>query len=564
MGLLEPAPAATAVVAQGGAPAPCLRRRLLLGAAAALVLLIGAVAAAILHLCDGRFFYSFDDAYISLNVGWHLAHGTYGVNAGEAASPCSSILYPLLLAAFAWCPWQALVPLFVNTAAALATGLVFAAALLRYGIVAKPKDVPDAVLLVLLLCLATDTVALVFTGLEHSLHLLVSVFVVLRLARAIEEDRVSPSLVAAVVLLPLLRFEGIALALLVIMALLVVGHWRPALVAALGIAATIGLYMAAMHRIGLPLLPSSVLAKSPIARQAAAGTGTGIGAGAAMAAAILANLMARLRSGTVPVLVVVVPAVLVAALVIAHPLRRAFRPAVPAVSPPVMTLRREMVFALVVAGAQMAQLMFGQQWNRYDAYATAISLMGILVLWRRHLCRLIAAGGPGRWGIFAAALLVVGHFFIGTAVAPFAARGNYELQYQMHRFAAEFYRAPVAVNDLGLVSYHNPYYVLDLWGLGSEAARRARQNPSADPHWMDRLAHAHRVGVAMIFDDWFAGAIPANWQRLAVLRAPHVPDILSFYATSPPAAAAALAALRRFRASLIPGTSLTIADVPNR
>jgi hypothetical protein len=59
-----------------------------------------------------------------------------------------------------------------------------------------------------------------------------------------------------------------------------------------------------------------------------------------------------------------------------------------------------------------------------------------------------------------AALLMLNRGYVkGTLETPLAGRGVYEQQYQMHRFAVEFYKRPVAVNDLGWVSYRNPNYV---------------------------------------------------------------------------------------------------------
>ena len=126
------------------------------------------------------------------------------------------------------------------------------------------------------------------------------------------------------------------------------------------------------------------------------------------------------------------------------------------------------------------------------------------------------------------------------------ARNIYEQQYQMHRLAAEFYRAPVAVNDLGQVSYRNPYPVLDLWGLGSEEARRARLGAPASP-WMDELARRHDVGFAMIYAECFP-AVPASWVPVARLRlgSPRetvAGDAVTFYATGRDRVAAIDAAL---------------------
>lgn len=72
----------------------------------------------------------------------------------------------------------------------------------------------------------------------------------------------------------------------------------------------------------------------------------------------------------------------------------------------------------------------------------------------------------------------------------------------MHRFAVDYYGKPVAVNDLGYVSFRNDHYVLDLAGLGSLRALACREK-GCGPNWMNALAKAHDVDLAMIYPDWF-------------------------------------------------------------
>jgi hypothetical protein len=94
-----------------------------------------------------------------------------------------------------------------------------------------------------------------------------------------------------------------------------------------------------------------------------------------------------------------------------------------------------------------------------------------------------------------------------------------------------------------------------------------RANAASDPTWLARLVASRGVGVVMIYDQWFAGQIPASWRRIAELQAAHrmtAPfDTVDFYATSAEATPDALAALRDFAREIAPGTRLTIADPRN-
>jgi hypothetical protein len=141
-----------------------------------------------------------------------------------------------------------------------------------------------------------------------------------------------------------------------------------------------------------------------------------------------------------------------------------------------------------------------------------------------------------------------------TFLSPWAGRGIYEQQFQMHRFVQDYYRRPVAVNDLGWVSYRNPHYVLDLLGLASESVRATRMREPL-PGWPEVFTRAHGVGLAMIYTPWFAQVLPASWQPVAQLHVAHEPvtapfGTVTFYATSTAAAPAVLAALHEFAATL--------------
>ncbi len=157
-------------------------------------------------------------------------------------------------------------PALINTAAALATAALLADAFCRLGIVTQEAQIRRASVLVVVLCIAINCVGLIFAGLEHSLHLLTSIAVVLGLASVLDGRAASRWLIFGIVLLPLWRFEGLPLAGLAILALAAVGQYRAAAVALSAVAVTLGSYVAAMLIMGLPPLPSSVLVKSELAR----------------------------------------------------------------------------------------------------------------------------------------------------------------------------------------------------------------------------------------------------------------------------------------------------------
>lgn len=528
------------------------QRRLCAIVVAAMAMLLAAIGAAIIGLCHGHLIYTYDDPYISLALSQQIAHGHYGLNPNEVSSPSSSILFPFLLACFARFSWQEWVPALLNAVAASGTAALIASEMYRLGVPDQPRPIARVAILTLTLCTACSVLESVYIGLEHSWHIFTCVAVVTGLSRLADDDRVTGwLLVLAIVLLPLWRFEGALLAVVSILALALLRRWQLSLIAALGIGLTLGAYAATMHRFGLPMLPNSVLLKSDVAREAFGGT---LGFLTLMKI-MLHRAVASVHSPEAW------PVIALIGVVAAHPILRALRRR-ELQGPYRMSLGREALFATVILSVLVAHVLLGA-WGRYEYYALATGVMGAVILWHRAIAALLADGSTALFAATVAMTLGVGNFFVmNTLKTPVASLAIFEQQYQMHRFAVDFYQAPVAVNDLGWVSYRNPNYVLDLVGLGSESTRLLLMNGQATPGWVGRLVATHRVGLAMIYDSWFAAQIPEHWRRVAVLKSAHRVNApfnsVSFYATSSESIDPALQALKAFQAVTPAGTTLTV------
>lgn len=173
---------------------------------------------------------------------------------------------------------------------------------------------------------------------------------------------------------------------------------------------------------------------------------------------------------------------------------------------------------------------------------------------------------PGRLavvgGAFASLLLVGALYIRNTVLVPQAASNVFLQQMQMRRFIQDFYKGAVAVNDLGLTSYHNPYPVLDLAGLGSEQARLMMVR-HARPDEYQALLASKDVHLAMVYQEWFPDSIPAGWTKVGTLsllgrRVSAGEADVQFYATDPPTADRVRQELVSFKPSLPPGVTLTI------
>ncbi|SNT19267.1 hypothetical protein [Tropicimonas sediminicola] len=489
------------------------RGRLRLPAVSLASVLLGFAALQIAaYLNAGVFEYPLDDVYIHLAVAEQIAAGGYGVNPGEYASAASSPLYPLLLVPLAGTEAQRFLPLAWNIAALAACGWLWGRILVQAGYEDLRRGTGLA--LAILVPLVINLPGLAFAGMEHSLHAAASLAVVFGLLVLLDEDRVSPLLILGILLGPAMRFEGLALSLLAAGVLMLRGRWLTGLASAAGALAIVGLFMWFLSSLGLDPLPSSVQAK------------LGNDELSNDLAGVIVGLIRAFEGHNIWIMIAALSAT--AAMPFAAPELR-------------QSPRRWLLLVLFLAlGAHAVAGKLGWM-NRYEGYVLAAATAGLLALAARSgpLARFLAV-----LPVIAAGAVYAPHF---VHHYPTATRTIDRQQAQMARFAKEFHREPVAVNDLGRVAWGNPDYVLDIWGLGSLAALDYRQNGGPE-HWVDLLAQQHGVELAMIYDDWFGGDIGPDWVRLGQLELSgpwHYsakPEV-AFYATSPEAAGALRAKL---------------------
>jgi hypothetical protein len=484
-----------------------------------------------IYLCNGRLVFTLDDPYIHLAVADHIRSGGYGVNGSEFSSPSSSIVWPYLIVLTEALHLGAFGPLLINAIAASTTVLAFLRILEAAGFVDHQREKLLSFAIAVLAIFVVSAIALPMTGMEHSLHVWASIVTFGGLTEAARGR--SPTFVhfAALILLPLIRFEGAAFAVAAIAGFALLGERRFAAWAAIVIFCSLVGYFALMAFRGLPLLPSSVLLKSRIAETAYEGSNA--------FDSILHNLSASLNNPYGFRLVLLGLALAWGTWLLRFD-------------------RSVLAVCAAVLAAVGAHLAFGQyDWfHRYEVYIVALAALALFYA-GAHVKPLLSAPQwtAARLGI----VWLVGFGstpYISAALeTPFASRGIYEQQYHMSLFAQQLYGRPVAVNDLGLVAYKNPNFVLDLWGLGSERVRKAKLAGQYGPMEMAALAEEYHVGLAMIYDSWFPQGVPASWKKVAVLHTTPVTGAggdVSFYRTPAAEAEEVAKALKSFRSILPP------------
>ena len=291
---------------------------------------------------------------------------------------------------------------------------------------------------------------------------------------------------------------------------------------------------------GLPWLPSSVLAKSELV------SSTGV---AGALAEVGSNILEQVSK----------PAVLsvtVLTLLLARLHRVGRRPE---------TARNDRLYLIFLGGILAAHLVAGKHGQgRYETYLLLAGLLVLLWVFRDSLAGLWARHPRRVAWLLILATLVSGYRQVDfTFRAPAYARLVQDTNGQMRRFAVDHWRDGVAVNDVGWVSYRNPHYVLDLWGLANEPARRMRRS-AEDLAWAERLVQEREVALVIVFEDWFRhiGELPSSWEPLARLERGH-PALgsckpLSLFLTDPTRRSEALAALRAFGTTLPDSVELVL------
>lgn len=481
----------------------------------------------LLETAGGLFSYVLDDAYIHLALSENLMKGHYGVNLEEYSAPSSSILWSFLMAPVAQWQWS---PLVVNIALS-GLGLYLWNAQIQRFFPGREFATLTFALNISFIAFA-NLIGVTFTGMENVLQMVIALGICSGCFQLLAHNAPSKWLILAIIIAPLARYETITLSCLALALLFCKGHRILALATALAMLAPLVGFSLYLDSLGLGLLPSSISAKST-ALQSSALKST------------LLNLYDNLYepSGT-----------LLLALLLPFVWRglQLWR------KNPLITL-----LTLILAGAVVAHLALARlgNWGRYEVYIWVSLLVSLLYVFQRPIRGWFRQPEFSRAFAYLAlaCFTVIGaKRSIVTSLSNHIGGANIALQqYQMHRFTTEFWKKPVAVNDLGWVAYNNDHYVLDLWGLANHEALEMRQ--SNTPNFLDALTNQHNVKLAMVYKDWFSKELLQHWTLVGEL---HFPEDLrrmtsaerhvQFYATDDDAVFSIRSQLKRF-AQTIPG-----------
>ncbi|MGC1782711.1 MAG: hypothetical protein WA708_09345 [Acidobacteriaceae bacterium] len=457
------------------------------------------------RLSGGQEFYALDDAYIHASIARHLVQdGNFGISPHAFAAASSSILWPLLPALCFWLfGVHAIIPLLLNAVFSLLT--LWAAGYWLW------KLVPSAsatmiVGLQLVLLASIPLLTLTFTGMEHTMQVLLTLWFLFLSARFLHrpvEAHLSNLrhrtawLCLSAFLLVGSRYEGAfvvaAAALLLVLqkrfrvacGLLLAGSMAPVLFGIFSI----------VH--GSHFLPNSLLLKAAVRE-----------ARHPFQLRIIAELLSGYAwiSGTLPLLVV-------GMFLLFRRWNRGDNYSIGSIA----------VFVFVFScGLHLDLAKLGWMW-RYEAYLIASGIFALFVAAAENMT--IASDDISRRRPAAVAVLVICGLASlsfravqGTAAILPSIETIYDQQFQMAQFAREYYaRDPIIANDVGAISFLGDHRMIDVFGLGSIAVTNSRINHRYTPATLNAIALRGKASVAMVYSNWvrsLTGGMP-HWTKVA-------------------------------------------------
>ncbi len=461
----------------------------------------------------GHFTYVLDDPYIHMAMAKNFAQcGVLGITNRGFTSASSSPLWTLLLSLVYF--------LFgVNEISPFILNIILGSFIVFFTYVFLRKDNLNSLSIftaLLSIVFFTPLPAMIFIGMEHTLHILITLTFVYLSSKMLSKETwtVSESslLLLLAFFLPMARYEGLFLILVVVV--LFVLKRRPyysflLLCTAILPIAIYGL-ISVLH--GWFFLPNSILLKGNIPELSLTGIGT-----------FLYAVAAKIKRKEI---IGIMFALLLITFIFQQAMRTDLKSA-PIPSQKQKTFWKNSIVMFTIFFAMVfLHLLFADLglFYRYEAYIVATGILAISIAIHENLSKV-----PSNIKLSKQANSLIIALLILPLLLPLLKRGTnslrkipqaatniYEQQYQMGLFLRQFYTGEsVAANDIGAINYLAPINCLDLWGLASLEVAEAKRNRCYNTQKIYDLARQKKVKLAIVYDSWFKsyGGIPPQWVR---------------------------------------------------
>lgn len=453
---------------------------------------------AILIINSGLMVYTLDDAYIHLAISKNLTeYSVFGVTRYGFSSSSSSPIWNLIISAvFILTGVSDLVPLVLNVfAASVAVVILY--------VLLKDTEMNSRYLTVVLISVIffTSLPGLVFTGMEHTFHVVFSIVLFVLAARILSLGEASTRsqlllMLVATFFASAFRIETVFLALPVACLFLLRRKWVYALAV---------LFMAALPWIaygivsvqnGWLLISNSLLVKSVNAMDEGVSFFFVRGIGSLLVSPhLIALLLASIK----------------------------------------LTSAREYgfwhinnVLKLIFVPTLLLHVLLGRVgwFFRYEAYLVAIGVIAISIQGHQFISNLdlsslwmsLKGRSLEKKRLYALGFVILfvaplaGRGVLAVVWTPLASNNIYEQQYQMGLFLNRFYTGEtIMVNDIGCVNYLSDIVCVDKWGIGTLDIGEALLNGSMSATMLQNIATERGVKIAIVYADRY---IPDDWEQV--------------------------------------------------
>jgi hypothetical protein len=489
-------------------------------------IIVATVFALLYSKNQAHFSYTFDDTYIHLAMVKNLVnHGVWGIHSAGFTSTSSSPLWTLLLALIYYTTGLIeLVPFILNI-------IICSLIIISVNNFLTKKNIQPIFLFPILLSIIffTPLPFLVFSGLEHPLHILLTIFFVHLSGKILSAEKTQSKeyllLLVVSFFITISRYEALFLVFIVSLLFVVRRRYSQSLLLIFVGISPITIYGIISLINGWYFLPNSVLLKGTIPDfKSLQGIFDLIGyTGYKQLISNLPTLFLILISLTV--------------FFIKYTREKKLWKD--------YTIMLIILIITILLHVQFGKLGF----NRYEAYLISLGFYVLAsagcdgYLSAKFSLRISANTLPKYLAIILFSAIIFMPFITRGRSAlvylPNAANNIYEQQYQMGLFLNRFCSSKtVAANDIGAINYLADIKCVDLFGLASIEVAVLKRAHLYNKQKIYALTKQKNVQIALLYDSWFdwgnIGGLPESWVKVGQWKIPDNyvcgDDVVSFYA----------------------------------
>lgn len=463
--------------------------------AAAASIPLALIVAASITMANG-FFYTFDDPYIHLQLAENI--GTkfhYGLNSTELSAPSSSILWPFILSLGVLSgPIFELIPIIINSSLLCLVSIQ----IFKWLSDDLQLDPIASFGLTITIIFSTGLYWLCMTGMEHMLSVALVTYASISLIKNNDQHF---AFYLSLAMLLLVRYDNLAIVAPIILYKIILfpEQRRITIIWALIILAPIGIFSIFLNKLGLPLLPTSIISKTIYTQGSLS--------------ALLNNFHIN-ATRSISLFIIIISSSL-------YNYKNTNK-----INPLIIISLLSLILHCIFGRIEQA---------RYYNHIYMLCLINILWTCRQSKPSFLAKKNRSEL-LFIGAIIILScsKLFLVNFLTPLASKNIRDQQAQIAIIAKYYLDQPIAVNDIGQVSFRNKHYTLDLAGLASPEALTLRKNNQINSKWVASLMSKHKIHYAFIYDSWFPN-IPSNFIKVAELHLPGMKitpssNTVSFYA----------------------------------